>query len=491
MAQAAKAAVLAGIALAIAAVFARKGADHLTLVIGAVGLGLAVTNPRAYLAVTALVLFWAESDATSQLFGEASQLYVPRGPFSITPVTAMLILGWWAAVAESSAREHRVRGLGPLNLVAILLIGCLAFGLCTGLSAHAASREAVGQIWGIVDLLLAALIVTNWARTRERIMQLTAFLAALVVAKSAIALIAYAAHKGTPLRGVTTTLATSLQPGTNWPYCVVILGALALRLHHRLSVFATAALIALPGLALYLSYRRSFVLGIALGAVVVVLLSGAARPRLRAGFLLAIAVIAILAVGQTQSEQVSGSPSLQDRLTLSDFGASDRETGDAYRVHERKNVIHAIEEHPVTGLGLGVHWSQTSFLDAYLPSIRSYTHVTVLWYWMKFGVLGLLTYAALMLSTIALSLVEYRARFRTDPGLAVIALTCGAAFVTLLFADATASFTGIDVRLSPIAGVVIGIVAAMSSLPRRTTPATTPGPSRRVVRLAEPAPARG
>ena len=102
---------------------------------------------------------------------------------------------------------------------------------------------------------------------------------------------------------------------------------------------------------------------------------------------------------------------------------------DRYRLDERANVLNAIREHPVTGLGVAIRWSA----DVQPLSVehgeegRQYVHFDALWFWLKLGVLGLFAYVGVMVGSMVLAFQVWR-RSR-EPVLRVFGLAslCGMA----------------------------------------------------------------
>ena len=221
-------------------------------------------------------------------------------------------------------------------------------------------------------------------------------------------------------------------------------------------------LLALPIVtaSLVLSYRRSFWIATILG-VAMVALFGASRLQRR----LAIPAVALAAAaiwvtftlggvtGQLSGPVVERAESLTPAKVV-----ANRE--DRYRLDERANVIEAIRAHPITGLGVGVPWVAVHPLP--IENGRQYVHFALLWFWLKFGVLGALAYVCFVASGVAASVAASRGQ--VDPLLSCVALGMVGAFLGLALAETTAAFVGPDVRLSAVFAGALGLVSRLRVL---------------------------
>ncbi len=127
-------------------------------------------------------------------------------------------------------------------------------------------------------------------------------------------------------------------------------------------------------------------------------------------------------------------------------------------------MIANLEEHPWTGIGLGVpwriHYPTAEALD------RRYTHLAILAYWLDFGPLGLIAYVALFGSFLWVSLAVWRRHL--DPVVRISALAIFGAILALIVVELTATFTGVDPRISIVLGAALGwLSVAWRQLPER------------------------
>jgi O-antigen ligase len=134
---------------------------------------------------------------------------------------------------------------------------------------------------------------------------------------------------------------------------------------------------------------------------------------------------------------------------------------DTYRLDERANVLEELRRHPVTGLGIGTPWKARHPLPLENEGGRQYTHIAILWWWLKLGILGPIAYLSLYGFGIA-------AAFRTavshpDRRLAAVGLGAAGALLGVLAAEATATHLGANARFTVLFGAVLGLLAVLRS----------------------------
>jgi hypothetical protein len=172
-----------------------------------------------------------------------------------------------------------------------------------------------------------------------------------------------------------------------------------------------------------------------------------------AGVALALTLVAALTIGS--SSEPSSSPLAQRAETISPAGLGTNR-GDRYRVDERKNVIENIEAHPLTGIGLGVPWKVHQPLAE--SHDRRYAHIAILWFWLALGPLGVIAYIGLMGAALWTAVMIWRRH--PDPVIQVCAIAGFGAVLGLVIVELTATFTGVEPRLSLILGAGFGWLAA-------------------------------
>jgi O-antigen ligase len=236
---------------------------------------------------------------------------------------------------------------------------------------------------------------------------------------------------------------------------LAIVGGLLARLRPPRWMLAGAPLLIA---SLVLSYRRSFWIAAALGVLLVVLfaLSPVGRRLLVPTALMIALAIWLLGVSSFQSQ----SPIVRRVESLSPNSLS-KNVEDRYRLDERANVLAEIKHHPIAGLGMLVPWEASAQpLSVEHAGGRQYVHFAALWWWLKLGILGLLAYASLMIATARLAWRVWRRHTAAIVKAFGLSSMCGVA--GLVAAETTATFTGVDLRLTVVFGVQIGLLALLA-----------------------------
>ena len=256
---------------------------------------------------------------------------------------------------------------------------------------------------------------------------------------------------------------TYYEPAANFLMMLLVLGVLAaVVMRARLPLWVllgTPLMLA----SLALSYRRSFWIGVVLGALLVVVLGSSPLGRrllLPTAALVGVAIWLLSSVGfqaQTQGPLVARVESL--RPSQVEANAEDR-----YRFDERANVLAELRAHPVTGLGLAVPWSSAARpLPVEHDDGRDYVHSVVLWYWLKLGLIGLAGYLGLM---VAAAMLAWRVwRGGPDVLMRAAGLASLATLLALAVIETTASFSGVDLRFTIVLGMLLGLLAVLGRTP--------------------------
>jgi O-antigen ligase len=391
---------------------------------------------------------------------------------SLTVQDILIFLGLTGVLLRFVTESERPRLPEPFSLPLALLGVAVAAGAVIGYFSTAAVPPAdlLHRALTASYLIVVPLLVVNVIRG-TRALRIFAFVAA-----------GLAAYKGlsglyTSLSGIGETVEegtiTYLNPVPNMVMLVFTLGVVAaiVRRDRIPGWMLAAAPVAL--LALILSYRRSFWIAAAFTLVVVVLIASQRRGRAT----IAVAVLALaLTLGATVlvgSSDPSGSPLVSRAKTISPSGLGSNR-GDRYRIDERRNVIETIREHPVTGIGLGVRWTAHHPLAE--SHDRRYVHSASLWYWLSFGLLGLIAYFVLLGTALWAALGVWRRH--PDAIVRVGALAALGGILALLVVELTATFIGVEPRASLVIGALLGwIAAAWADLPERKRARTARGTS--------------
>jgi O-antigen ligase len=372
----------------------------------------------------------------------------------LTPMDGLLFIGIAGLLLRFATEGRRPTLPEPLT-GALLLFGLAA--LCGVITAHSAEAGVSGgdlyhRAMNAVYVLFVPLLVVNSLRSTRALHWFLAGAAALATFKGLSG-----AH--TALTGggseLTEETVSYLEPVPNLIMLALVLGCtVAVVRRQRLPTWMLAGAL-LSTLALILSYRRSFWIAAVFTLVLVIIV--ASRHRGRAvlaigGVALALTAVTVATIG---SSGPTASPLVKRAQQLSPAGIQ-ADRGDRYRNDERRNVIATIEEHPLTGIGLGVPWTVHDPLAE--SHDRSYAHVAVLWFWLAYGPLGAIAYL-LLLGTACWAAFRIW-NMHPDPIVQIGAIAAGGTLVGVAVVELTATFTGVEPRFSILLGAILGWLAA-------------------------------
>ena len=442
----------------------RAGPTAALLPLAALVVAFMLSQPRLTLAALLGVVIVIEADPVGLL---------PIGPSFYAPIRAgqtppdllfyILIVGTGLQLLRE--RSHP-RGIGPMTLPMIALAAAALGGLATGYYAGASGSGLVLTALRFAQLLLLPFIVANLLTDEASVRGFLVGAAGLAAFKAVSGLLAVAAGAGFTVDG---GVITYYEPAANWLMLTFLLFALAARMRRFSLPTWVWWTVPLALLAFVLSYRRSFWLAAAF-ALVVVLVAASRRSLRTALAIVAVGLVLVLAgtVALGGSSEVQ-SPVLERARQLQP-GQIGEDRGDRYRIDEQRNVVAELREAPVTGLGMDIPWSARYPLSE--EHDRNYTHVILLWYWLKLGLIGVLAFIWLY----AMAMWTAFGVWRNHPSemVRIGALAALGGLVALAIVELTASFTGVEPRLTIVFAALLGwIAAAWRQLPRGPTARAT------------------
>jgi len=454
-------ALTATVATLAIAVFAerRLGGPGLFVPLLLVGAVLLVRRPVAVVALAVAAPIVCEGPT----FGipAMTKLYDPL----FKQLTALDVLVAFAvlAVALDLIRRRRQPHLpAALGFPLLLMALAMAAGFAVTLGQGWGPRDTLFEMHVLAALLLLPVAIVNLDLTRDQLALLLKGAIALALLKAAMGLIVMAAGGSVELDGGTHL--TYYEPTANWLVMVVLLGAVAAIVGGMPKERWMAIGVPLLTASLLLSYRRSFWIAAVLGLLLVLLLGTSQRGWRTMAPALVLVAAAIWLVGSTQFQAQTPLATRVQSLAPSSI-ASNAE--DRYRLDERANVIAEIGRHPVSGIGLQQEWRATERpLPVEHENGRQYVHFSLLWWWMKLGILGAIAFVALVAASLLLSWRTWRNNreplFRCF-GLASLCATAG-----LVAIETTASFIGVEDRFTVVFAVQLGLLAALQRGAGRT-----------------------
>jgi hypothetical protein len=464
--------LLAGVLVAVGAHVAGPAALVALLVVPLAAALLLRPEITLALLVGGVVVLESDDQAFLAVLGNASSFYggTPVAGLGLVDLLAALLV---AGVALRAARDRRLLLPDPFTLPLLLLAAAVVFGLVQGVSAGGEPVDMANTLRRLLPLILVPFAAVNLLRSRRQIEAAVRFLVVLVGYKVATGLVAAATGAGRALDGTTLVYYSSLPNLLLTGFLVAAVASLVGRAR-----MTTAAwwLVPLALGVLVLSYRRNFWIAAALAVLIVLLVGTGRRGRallIPGGVLLACAVIAgftFVSNAQSQSPIIQRAQSLSpSRLQTS--------SDDRYRLDEQRNVLEELERQPLTGIGIGVPWTARHPLAEYFENGRYYSHVAVLWYWLKLGLTGVAAYLLLVFATVHTGLQLWRrAAPRRDRALG---LATAATMLGLAVAETTGSFVGVDSRTTILVAAVLGGLAALRRIGADETQAAVRLPATR------------
>jgi O-Antigen ligase len=449
----AAAAVAATVAFMAAAAL-RYGPGALALpLFGAAALAL-LQRPRVAVAlVVALVVVCEGRD--DDLVGFTNFMYDPL-PLGPTPMECLLALAVLAVLVGGLRDERPLRLTGPLTVPLVLVVLATAAGLITGAFAGIGVQDLVYASRQMAWLVLLPFLVVNVVETERDVRRALVFAVGLALVKAVLGLASVAAGVGVVVDGAHITY---YDPTANWLVLLAILGVVAaLMMRARVPIWVLAGSPLLV-LALALSFRRSFWIGLVLGVLLVLLLGS--RPLGRR-LVLVTAVLLAGAIWVLSFQPFQGEAPIVERARSLQPGQVESNAQDRYRLDELDNVTAEIRAQPISGLGLGVEWTATHPLGIDHENGRNYTHVVALWWWLKLGILGLLAYVALMATLLTMAWQVWRRS--ADRLFSAAGLGLFAGLIAIVSVETVGSFTGVDPRFSALIGAAGGLLVVLRRL---------------------------
>jgi len=439
------------IGVLVAAGFAQLGTVALAVPVGALALAALALHPRATLALLVSVVVVFEEDV--ETFMAFPQIYTALpGPLRLTDFLMLALACGVVLRLTRGGEPFRMPGL--LLLPLLLLAAAIVMGAIVAFGGEVDPSALSGALRDLTSLAVLPFLVVNIVTTRQDLDAAIKVAFALVVFKTATGAIGYVLGVGRVVEG---TVLTYYSPSANLLLLGFLLALLAARMS-RVKIPAVVWCVAPFALAvLILSFRRNFWIALVVGVVVVVLVATGRNGRallIPAG---AVFVAALYVGLTTLATSESDSPVVERVQSLAPTQLQTN-AYERYRIDEQRNVRAEIATSPLTGIGLAVPWRARYPLAITFPGARDYTHVVVLWYWLKLGLVGLLAYLCLIGAAVRSGLAVWRRA--PDPVMRSVGLAAGVSFLALAVAETTGSFLGVGTRLTVLAAIGLGCLAA-------------------------------
>jgi O-antigen ligase len=434
----------------------------LAILIGAVVVFAAlVLRPKLALAALAVTNLVFEDDSEAFL-SQSDFFYEPLAGGAVEVSDLMLLALLAGVLVDSVRRSRRLLWPAALGLPLAVLFAALVLGAVSGYFGDHDSAALYHGARKLAYLVLLPVLAVNVLRTKRDLQVALALFTGAVVYKCAEGATSWLLGAGRSIEG---TVLTFYSPAANLALLVFVVAVLAaalvrVRLPPLLWLAGPVAVA-----VLLLSFRRNFYLALVLCVVLLVLVVTGRQGRALLIPATAAVVLALWLGFNALSATDTNSPVIERVQSLSptriELGAYDR-----YRIDEQRNVAAEIARHPLTGLGLGVPWQARYPVAVALPGGQQYVHTTVLWYWLKLGLLGVLAYFLLMLAAARLGLRVWRNAATDTTRLAGLVLAVG--LIGLMVAETTGAFLGVSARVTVLVGTALGWLVAADRLDRAT-----------------------
>jgi hypothetical protein len=390
----------------------------------------------------------------------ASQLY---GKVKFFSPLELLVVALAFAIALAKARDVvPPRPLGPLAWPLGLVGVAVVCGVITGSSNGVAVSTIRDNVHGFL-LLLVLPFLLSWVLDGTNALRRAVLVAlGLAAFKAGAGLLgAFSGQGATDENGGATTY---YEPTAVWLMLLAVL-VVAVAALQRVTLPLWARWAApLSLLAIALSYKRSFWIATVLAlALVLVAGTGPTGRRLLVPVVLLVAGAVYLTVSNGVVKGFQGP--LADRVESLQTSKLTRNREDRYRLDERRNVLDELRRQPLTGLGLGAPWKARHPLSREHPNGRNYVHMAPLYWALKLGPLGVLAYFWLGAAAAVTGLRVFRRHH--DDLVRSGALAAAVGVVALMVAEMTATWTGVDLRLTALYAAVLGFLGAAARDLRR------------------------
>lgn len=377
-------------------------------------------------------------------------------PFTVSPLEALIAITAVSLAFRPS--EGRADLPALVRLVPVLILLGLAYGLASGGDQRWAYHEARGLIFGSIAFVAALRFGPRHLAALPRVLlAASTVLAVVTIARywryvregsAPVAPEHVFAHESAVFFGIAFVVATALLMSVRGT------SARALLVGHN----------ALVMVAIMASGRRSAILMLLVAALLLMWLVFPKRPTL-----VAFTALPALIIGGAYLVSYwnvpDGALAQPARAVRSQFDPSPRDrSSNEYREDEIVNLTETIKGSPLLGIGFGRPFEQVRELPdltSFWPLQLYTSHQSILWLWLKMGIVGISTLLAIWIVAVKRCLVAFRA-IPSAADLPVLPLVLAAALLMYL------AFARVDVAFASTRTTApLAVILMMAfSLPR-------------------------
>ena len=453
-------------------------APALLTVIGAIVLTAILVGRPQVGALTLIVL--VALFPRSELFDQG--LPLAGGEIKLTDALVAATLAAWLMQAAVRPERQRMPSRG-LTITLLLFLGLAVLSLSTASGMGTPAKISLLELRPLLTMLLIFPVVACVRDVRQLKLGLAIVLGASALASVKI-IFDYLGGGGTASSftdGGTRVLGTAFQypmAGTIWAL-VLFTFTRSEKLRLLLLGVATVDLT-----AVFLTQQRGAWLALIGSLLCLFVMSPDSRRRslvLASAALFVAAAVALVGVNARSASHSQNILEAGVERFLS-TGQYDRDVSAGHRFAEWRAARQQIEEHPISGIGVGssiTYWSPMySDINKTFGGSRTefYIHNSYIWFALKLGLPGLLAFLAFLAVVFARGVRGYR--HATDPDVRMMLTGALTTLVALMILSTSGPHLNLDAATPLLAGTV-AIVAVAPAL-GRTAPSAAP---RRVPRV--------
>jgi hypothetical protein len=440
---------------------------------GLIALVVAAVWPRAGLGLVVLAAVLGDARFHNPDVATFGKVFWSLAGLSVTPVELLMVAAFVGLAARLLFDARTEPRAGELCAPIVVLTAAILPGIAVGLQRGAEMDVLRAEVRGFLYLPALYLVAVHFLKTRAQVHHAVwLFVIAVNVMAAENIYRYYTSIRGTYELKAAYDLAYAHEDSLFCAATIVLLLARMVWTRSIVGEWRSLALMVLPMLALLVMRRRAGM--VALDAGLILLCIVLLKDNLKL-FLISVPLALVglgLLLALTWNE-----PGGTGQLARSVQTISGRETATAardessnrYREFEAKNVEINIKSSPVTGLGFGRPYAFYLPLNdlSFWPLWRYVPHNSVLWVWMKAGVLAFAALLALFATALMRS-VQLVNGMRGD-SMKPIAFALGAA-VLMFVLYSWVDLGLVSARAMILFGAVLGGIGAVSGITKRPLP---------------------
>lgn len=433
------------------------------------GVALVLVKPRVGLHIAVVATLLSEMHLRSPNSPTGAMLFKSMAAQGIllTPIEMLLFLAFAGMAARIVLDDEIELRLGDLMIPLALLMLATFIGIGVGMAQGNVEMSVLrSETRGLFYLPVLYLLGTHFLTKREHIEQLFwVFIIAANIMSAENVYRYFAYVRGSYNLEISPSLAFSHESALFAALAVIFLMARVVWSPSIFSEWKSFALMALPIAALLVMRRRAGM--VALDAGLILLCIVLLKENLK--LFLIVVPVAILGVGallmMTWNSPGGSGTFARSFRAATGSEVSERDTSsDDYRKTEMQNIRLNIQGNPVVGLGFGqpfTFYIQVADLSGW-PLWQYVPHNSILWFWMKAGIVGFVSLATLLGAAIARSVQILRGARDRLRGHAFSMCASVAMFVLYSWVDLGL----VTPRTLMVFGVTLGVIGALGYIAR-------------------------